>query len=77
MKKIFDKKKTNKKKFSLNFFEGIIAFVLWQISIYIINDDDLGFVANAFLLVITYLIASKIIKKYWSERKKNFEGSRS
>ena len=67
MKKIFDKKKTNKKKFSLNFFEGIIAFVLWQISIYIINDDDLGFVANGFVLVITYLIASNIIRKYFKD----------
>ncbi len=67
MKKIFDKKKTNKKKFSLNFFEGIIAFVLWQISLYIINDDDLGFVANGFVLVITYLIASNIIRKYFKD----------
>ena len=66
MKKIFDKKKTNKKKFSLNFFEGIIAFVLWQISLYIINDD-LGFVANGFVLVITYLIASNIIRKYFKD----------
>ena len=67
MKKIFDKKKTNKKKFSLNFFEGIIAFGLWQISLYIINDDDLGFVANSFVLVITYLIASNIIRKYFKD----------
>ena len=67
MKKIFDKKKTNKKKFSLNFFEGIIAFVLWQISLYIINDDDLGFLANGFVLVITYLIASNIIRKYFKD----------
>ena len=66
MKKIFDKKKTNKKKFSLNFFEGIIAAGLWQISLYIINDD-LGFVANGFVLVITYLIASNIIRKYFKD----------
>ena len=67
MKKIFDKKKTNKKKFSLNFFEGIIAAGLWQISLYIINDDDLGFLANGFVLVITYLIASNIIRKYFKD----------
>ena len=66
MKKIFDKKKTNKKKFSLNFFQGIIAFGLWQISLYII-DYDLGFVANIFVLVITYLIASNIIRKYFKD----------
>ena len=66
MKKIFDKKKTNKKNFSLNFFEGIIAFGLWQISLYII-DYDLGFVANIFVLVITYLIASNIIRKYFKD----------
>ena len=66
MKKIFDKKKTNKKKFSLNFFEGIIAFGLWQISLYIINDD-LGLVANIFVFVITYLIASNIIRKYFKD----------
>lgn len=57
------KKKTNKKNVPLSFLEGIIAFVLWQGSLYIINDD-LGFVANAFVLVITYLIASIIIRKY-------------
>ena len=66
MKKIFDKKKTNKKKFSLNFFQGIIAFGLWQISLYII-DYDLGFVANGFLLVVTYLIATNIIRKYFKD----------
>ena len=62
MKKTLDKKKTNKKNVPLSFLEGIIAFVLWQGSLYII-DDDLGFVANAFVLVITYLIASNIIRK--------------
>ena len=64
MKKTLDKKKTNKKNVPLSFLEGIIAFVLWQGSLYII-DDDLGFVANAFVLVITYLIASNIIRKYF------------
>lgn len=64
MKKTLDKKKTNKKNVPLSFLEGIIAFVLWQGSLYII-DDDLGFVANAFILVITYLIASNIIRKYF------------
>tara|TARA_S200000501_G_C20243556_1_gene491181 strand:- start:222 stop:410 length:189 start_codon:yes stop_codon:yes gene_type:complete len=62
MKKLLD----NKNSTLINFLEGIIAFILWQSSIYII-DDDLGFVANAFLLVITYLIASKIIKKYFKK----------
>ena len=62
MKKLLDNKNSNQ----INFLEGIIAFILWQSSIYII-DDDLGFVANAFLLVITYLIASKIIKKYFKK----------
>ena len=62
MKKLLD----NKNSTQINFLEGIIAFILWQSSIYII-DDDLGFVANAFLLVITYLIASKIIKKYFKK----------
>ena len=67
MKKIFDKKKTNKKKYFIkNFLEGIIAFGLWQISLYIIGDD-LGFVANGFVLVITYLIASNIIRKYFKD----------
>ena len=66
MKKIFDKKKPNKKNFLLNFLEGIIAFVLWQSSLYIIGDD-LGFVANGFLLVITYLIATNIIRKYFKD----------
>ena len=66
MKKIFDKKKTNKKNIPLNFFEGIIAFVLWQCSLYIIGDD-LGFIANGFLLVITYLLASNIIRKYFKD----------
>ncbi len=66
MKKIFDKKKTNKKNILLNFFEGIIAFVLWQSSLYIIGDD-LGFVANGFLLVVTYLIATNIIRKYFKD----------
>jgi|TARA_Y100000766_G_scaffold105136_1_gene89949 hypothetical protein len=61
LKKKLDKKKT-KKNLPLSFLEGIIAFVLWQVSLYII-DDDLGFVANAFVLVITYLIASNIIRK--------------
>ena len=62
MKKLLN----NKNSTQINFLEGIIAFILWQSSIYII-DDDLGFVANAFLLVITYLIASKIIKKYFKK----------
>ena len=62
MKKLLD----NKNSTQINFLEGIIAFILWQSSIYII-DDDLGFLANAFLLVITYLIASKIIKKYFKK----------
>ena len=66
MKKTLDKKKTNKKNVPLSFLEGIIAFVIWQGSLYII-DDDLGFVANAFLLVITYLIASNIIRKYFKK----------
>ena len=58
--------KTNKNSTQRNFLEGIIAFVLWQGSLYII-DDDLGFVANAFVLVITYLIASNIIRKYFKK----------
>ena len=62
MKKLLD----NKNSTQINFLEGIIAFILWQSSIYII-DDDLGFVANAFLLMITYVIASKIIKKYFKK----------
>ena len=66
MKKTLDKKKTNKKNVPLSFLEGIIAFVLWQGSLYII-DDDLGFVANAFVLVITYLIASNIIRRYFKK----------
>jgi|TARA_B100001093_G_scaffold249132_1_gene238546 hypothetical protein len=66
LKKTLDKKKTNKKNVPLSFLEGIIAFVLWQGSLYII-DDDLGFVANAFVLVITYLIASNIIRKYFKK----------
>ena len=66
MKKTLDKKKTNKKNVPLSFLEGIIAFVLWQGSLYII-DDDLGFVANAFILVITYLIASNIIRRYFKK----------
>ena len=66
MKKTLDKKKTNKKNVPLSFLEGIIAFVLWQGSLYII-DDDLGFVANAFVLVITYLIALNIIRKYFKK----------
>jgi hypothetical protein len=66
LKKILDKKKTNKKNVPLSLLEGIIAFVLWQGSLYII-DDDLGFVANAFVLVITYLIASNIIRKYFKK----------
>ena len=65
MKKKLDKEKT-KKNLPLSFLEGIIAFVLWQGSLYII-DDDLGFVANAFVLVITYLIASNIIRKYFKK----------
>ena len=60
------KKTSIKKDFQLSFLEGIIAFVLWQVSLYII-DDDIGFVANAFLLVITYLIASNIIRKYFKK----------
>ena len=63
MKKLLDNKKNNNQ---INLLEGIIAFILWQSSIYII-DDDLGFVANAFLLLITYVIASKIIKKYFKK----------
>ena len=66
MKKTLDKKKTNKKNVPLSLLEGIIAFVIWQGSLYII-DDDLGFVANAFVLVITYLIASNIIRKYFKK----------
>tara|TARA_X000001036_G_scaffold358829_1_gene341403 strand:+ start:1015 stop:1215 length:201 start_codon:yes stop_codon:yes gene_type:complete len=66
LKKTLDKKKTNKKNVPLSFLEGIIAFVLWQGSLYII-EDDLGFVANAFVLVITYLIASNIIRKYFKK----------
>ena len=66
MKKTLDKKKTNKKNVPLSFLEGIIAFVLWQGSLYII-DDDLGFVANSFILVITYLIALNIIRKYFKK----------
>jgi hypothetical protein len=66
LKKTLDKKKTNKKNVPLSFLEGIIAFVLWQGSLYII-DDDLGFVANAFILLITYLIASNIIRKYFKK----------
>ncbi|MAU63606.1 MAG: hypothetical protein CMC38_04565 [Flavobacteriaceae bacterium] len=58
--------KTNKNSTQRNFLEGIIAFVLWQGSLYII-DDDLGFVADTFLLLITYLIASKIIRKYFKK----------
>jgi len=66
LKKTLDKKKTNKKNVPLSLLEGIIAFVLWQGSLYII-DDDLGFVANAFVLVITYLIASNIIRRYFKK----------
>ena len=66
MKKLLYIKKPNKNSTQINFLEGIIAFVLWQGSLYII-DDDLGFVADAFLLVITYLIASKIINNYFKE----------
>ena len=66
MKKLLDNKKNNKNSTQINFLEGIIALILWQSSIYII-DDDLGFVANAFLLMITYVIASKIIKKYFKK----------
>jgi len=66
MKKLLNNKKSNKNSSKINFFEGIIAFILWQSSIYII-DDDLGFVANAFLLLITYVIASKIIRKYFKK----------
>ena len=58
-------KKTNKKNsFKLNFLEGIIAYLLWEGVLYIF-DDDLGLVAKVFLLVITYLIASNIIRKYF------------
>ena len=66
MKKLLDNKKINKNSTKNSFLEGIIAFILWQSSIYII-DDDLGFIANAFLLVITYVIASKIIRKYFKK----------
>ena len=60
------KKTSIKKDFTLSFLEGIIAFVLWQVSLYII-DDDIGFVGNAFLMLITYLIASNIIRKYFKK----------
>ena len=66
MKNLLDNKINNKNSTQINFLEGIIAFILWQSSIYII-DDDLGFVANAFLLVITYVIASKIIRRYFKK----------
>ena len=38
MKKLLDKK-TNKNSAQINVLEGIIAFVLWQGSLYIIDDD--------------------------------------
>jgi len=58
-------KKTNKKNsFTLNFLEGIIAYLLWEGVLYIF-DYDLGLVTKVFLLVITYLIASNIIRKYF------------
>ena len=66
MKNLLDNKINNKNSTQINFLEGIIALILWQSSIYII-DDDLGFVANAFLLVITYVIASKIIRRYFKK----------
>ena len=56
-------KKTNTKySFRQNFLEGIIAYLLWEGVLYIF-DDDLGLVTKVFLLVITYLIASNIIRK--------------
>ena len=58
-------KKTNiKYSFRQNFLEGIIAYLLWEGVLYIF-DYDLGLVTKVFLLVITYLIASNIIRKYF------------
>ena len=58
-------KKTNiKYSFRQNFLEGIIAYLLWEGLLYIF-DYDLGLVAKLFLLLITYLIASNIIRKYF------------
>ena len=58
-------KKTNiKYSFRQNFLEGTIAYLLWEGVLYIF-DYDLGLVAKVFLLVITYLIASNIIRKYF------------
>ncbi len=58
-------KKTNiKYSFRQNFLEGIIAYLLWEGLLYIF-DYDLGLITKVFLLVITYLIASNIIRKYF------------
>ena len=58
-------KKTNTKYiFRQNFLEGTIAYLLWEGLLYIF-DYDLGLVAKLFLLLITYLIASNIIRKYF------------
>ena len=60
-------KKTNTKySFRQNFFEGTIAYLLWEGLLYIF-DYDLGLVAKLFLLLITYLIASNIIRKYFKD----------
>ncbi len=63
MKKLFEKKKTNKNNISYNLLEGIITFIFWQVSLFII-DDDLGPVATIILFVITYLITLNIIRKF-------------
>ena len=58
-------KKTNTKYiFRQNFLEGTITYLLWEGLLYIF-DYDLGLVAKLFLLLITYLIASNIIRKYF------------
>ena len=60
-------KKTNiKYSFRQNFLEGIIAYLLWEGLLYIF-DYDLGLITKVFLLVITYLIASNIIRKYFKK----------
>ena len=58
------KKIDSKNSFPLLFLEGVIAFLLWEGLLYIF-DYDLGLVAKLFLLLITYLIASNIIRKYF------------
>ena len=60
------KKIDSKNSFPLLFLEGVIAFLLWEGLLYIF-DYDLGLVAKVFLLVITYLIASNIIRKYFKK----------